>query len=96
MSPRTPEGIWNPAIEKDWETLAEEFEDVIGELKLFRKRMHRRKAQKAARGEYVGGPVPAGFILPIVGQKANGKFEFGKYKPICRTLRWLPKCSRNL
>ena len=40
-----------------------------------------RKVQKAARGEYVGGPVPAGFILPIVGQKANGKYEFGKYKP---------------
>ncbi len=36
---RTPEGIWNPAIEKDWEALAEEFEDAIGELKLFRKRL---------------------------------------------------------
>jgi len=78
---RTPDGVWNPAIERDWEDLAEEFEDAIGELKLFRKRMHRRKAQKAARGEYVGGPVPAGFILPITGQKANGKYEFGKYEP---------------
>lgn len=78
---RTPDGVWNPAIEKDWEALAEEFEDAIGELKLFRKRMHRRKAQKAARGEYVGGPIPAGFILPIISQKANGKYEFGKYEP---------------
>jgi len=78
---RTPEGIWNPAIEKDWEALAEEFEDAIGELKLFRKRMHRRKAQKAARGEHVGGPIPAAFVLPVIGQKANGKYEFGKYKP---------------
>jgi hypothetical protein len=77
---RTPEGIWNPAIEKDWEELAGEFEDAIGELKLFRKRMHRRKAQKAARGEYVGGPMPAGFFLPIIGQKANGRYEFGKFK----------------
>ncbi|HID31064.1 MAG TPA: recombinase family protein, partial [Desulfobacterales bacterium] len=78
---RTPDGVWNPAIERDWEDLAEEFEDAAKELKLFRKRMHRRKAQKAARGEYVGGPVPAGFILPVIGQKANGKYEFGKYKP---------------
>ncbi|MBE0415298.1 MAG: hypothetical protein IBX36_01990 [Dehalococcoidia bacterium] len=78
---RTPDGIWNPAIERDWEDLAEEFEDAIGELKLFRKRMHRRKAQKAARGEYVGGPVTVSFILPIVSQKANGKCEFGKYEP---------------
>lgn len=78
---RTPEGIWNPALEKDWETLAEEFEDAIGELKLFRKRMYRRQVQKAARGEYVGGPIPPGFVLPIIGQRTNGKFEFGKYKP---------------
>lgn len=78
---RTPDGIWNPAIERDWEEFAEEFEDGIGELKVFRKRMHRRKAQKAARGEYVGGAVPVGLTLPIIGQKANGKYEFGKYKP---------------
>jgi hypothetical protein len=78
---RTPDGIWNPAIEKDWETLAEEFEDAIGELKLFRRRMHRRKVQKAERGEHVGDPVPAGFILPIISQRANGKYEFGKYEP---------------
>lgn len=78
---RTPDGIWNPAIERDWEDLAEEFEDAIGELKLFRKRMHRRKAQKAARGEYVGGPMPAGFVLLVIGQKANGRYEFGKFAP---------------
>jgi DNA invertase Pin-like site-specific DNA recombinase len=78
---RTPDGVWNPAIERDWEDLAEEFEDAAKELKVFRKRMHRRIVQKAARGEYVGGPVPAGFILPIIGQKANGKYEFGKYEP---------------
>jgi len=78
---RTPEGVWNPAIEKDWDELAEEFEDAIGELKVFRKRMHRRKVQKAARGEHVGGPVTPGFILPIVSQRANGKYEFGKCEP---------------
>jgi len=78
---RTPDGVWNPAIERDREDLAEEFEDAAKELKVFRKRMHRRQAQKAARGEYVGGPVPAGFILPVIGQKANGKYEFGKFEP---------------
>jgi hypothetical protein len=78
---RTPDGVWNPAIERDWEDLAEEFEGAAKELKVFRKRMHRRIVQKAARGEYVGGPVPAGFILPVTGQKANGKYEFGKYEP---------------
>ena len=78
---RTPDGIWNPAIERDWEYLAEEFDDAIGELKVFRKRMHRRKIQKAARGEYVGGPIPAGFVLPVIGQKTNGQYEFGKFEP---------------
>ena len=78
---RTPDGVWNPAIERDREELAEEFEDAIGELKVHRKRMHRRKVQKAERGEHVGDAVAAGFILPMVGQRANGKYEFGKYEP---------------
>lgn len=78
---RTPDGIWNPAIETDWEVLAEEFEDAIGELKVWRKRLYRRKAQKAARGEFAGEPIPAGFMLPIVGQKPNGKYMFGKMQP---------------
>ncbi|NQT48254.1 MAG: hypothetical protein HQ578_04705, partial [Chloroflexi bacterium] len=78
---RTPEGIWNPAIDSDWEVLAEEFEDAIGELKVWRKRLFRRKAQKATRGEFVGEPIPAGYILSIVGQKPNGKYVFGKMQP---------------
>jgi len=89
---RTPDGVWNPAIEKDWEALADEFEDAIGELKIFRRRMYRRKKEKAARGEYVGEPVPPGFYLPIVGQKRDGRYEFGKSKPypphseVCRRI----------
>ena len=73
---RTPDGIWNPAIDIDWEVLAEEFEDAIGELEVWRKRLYRRKAQKAARGDFAGEPIPAGFMLPIVGQKPNGKYMF--------------------
>ena len=78
---RTPDGIWNPAIERDWEELKDEFEHARHEHKIRRARLHRRKAQKAARGEFVGEPVPPGFILPIVGQKPSGQYQFGKYEP---------------
>lgn len=78
---RTPDGIWNPAIEKDWQKLEEEFEDAIEECKVMAKRMFRRKKQKAARGEFVGEPVPAGFIVPVVGHKPNGQYEYGKLQP---------------
>jgi hypothetical protein len=78
---RTPEGIWNPAIGKDWQELAEEFEDAIEECRVMAKRMFRRKKQKASRGEFVGEPVPAGFIVPVIGQKPNGQYEYGKLQP---------------
>jgi hypothetical protein len=78
---RTPEGVWNPAIDRDWEYLADEFEDAIDEQKLMNKRLFRRKAQKAKRGEFVGEPVPPGFIVPITGRKPNGQYEFGKLEP---------------
>ena len=45
------------------------------------KRMFRRKAQKAGRGEFVGEPVPLGFIVPVTGHKPNGQYEYGKYAP---------------
>ena len=76
---RTPEGVWNPAIERDWDYLADEFDQAIVETKTMNKRMFRRKAQKAARGEFVGEPVPLGFLVPISGQKPNGQYEYGKY-----------------
>jgi hypothetical protein len=78
---RTPEGVWNPAIERDWDYLAEEFEDAIGELRVMNRRMFRRKMQKASRGEYVGEPIPPGFYLPVTGRKPNGEFEYGKMEP---------------
>ena len=78
---RTPDGIWNPAIEKDWQELEEEFEDAIEECRVMAKRMFRRKKQKASRGEFVGEPVPPGFIVPVIGQKPNGQYEYGKLQP---------------
>jgi hypothetical protein len=78
---RTPEGVWNPAIERDWDYLAGEFEEAIGELRVMNRRMFRRKVQKAGHGEYVGEPVPAGFVLPVTGRKPSGKYEYGKMEP---------------
>jgi len=78
---RTPEGIWNPALERDCDELADEFEDAIDELKVLRKRLYRKKRQKAARGEFVGEPIPPGFIVPVIGTKANGEYLYGKMKP---------------
>ena len=44
-------------------------------------RLHRRKALKGSRGEFVGEPVLPGFILPITGRKPNGRYEYGKLEP---------------
>lgn len=78
---RTLDGIWNPVIDRDHDYLADEFEEAIGERKVMGRRMYRRKAQKAARGEFVGEPIPLGFILPITGQKPTGEYEYGKMEP---------------
>jgi DNA invertase Pin-like site-specific DNA recombinase len=78
---RTPEGVWNPAVERDWDYLADEFEDAIGELRVMNRRMFRRKSQKARRGEYVGEPIPPGFFLPVTGRKPSGEYEYGKMEP---------------
>ncbi len=78
---RTLEGVWNPAIDRDHDYLADEFEEAIGERKVMGRRMYRRKAQKAARGEFVGEPIPPGFMLPIIGQKPTGEYEYGKMEP---------------
>jgi len=69
---RTLEGVWSPVIERDYDYLADEFEDAIGELKVMNRRMYRRKKQKASRGEYVSESIPAGYLLPITGRKPSG------------------------
>ena len=78
---RTPEDVLSPRIERDWENIYEELEEGAEELKRMHIRLHRRKKRKAERGEYVGEPIPAGFILPIIAQKPNGEYEFGKLEP---------------
>jgi len=78
---RTPYEVLSPCIERDWEIIHEELERGAEELKGMNKRLFRRKALKAARGEYVGEPIPPGYIVPIVGQKTNGEYEFGRMEP---------------
>lgn len=81
---RTPEYISNPRISRDWEHLRDEFEDGIEEIKVFARRMGRKKKQKAKRGEYVGEPVPPGFIVEIKETESSGRLILGKYQ------RYLP------
>lgn len=78
---RTPSEVLSPRIERDWEIIHDELEEAAEELKRMQKRLHRRKVQKAGRGEFVGEPIPAGFVLPIVRRRPNGKYEFGKMQP---------------
>ena len=62
---RTPEGVYNPAIPRDWENLADDIEDSADEMKKLGIRLHRRRASKAAQGKHVGTPVCPGFIVKI-------------------------------
>lgn len=78
---RTPYEVLSPCIERDWEVIHDEFERGAEELKGMNKRLFRRKEQKAARGEFVGEPIPPGFIVPIVDRKTNGEYEFGRMEP---------------
>jgi len=78
---RTLEGIWNPAIERDWQYLKDKFDYAIEETKAMNTRLNLRKAQKAGRGEFVGEPIVAGYFVQIVSRKPNGQYEYGKYEP---------------
>ncbi|MDD4985198.1 MAG: recombinase family protein [Dehalococcoidales bacterium] len=71
---RTPEGVYNPAIPRDWENLADDIEDSAEEMKKFGVRLHRRRANKAAEGKHVGTPVCPGFIVKIEGQRSDGSY----------------------
>ncbi len=78
---RTPREILSPRIERDWESIRAGFEQGAGELKVMQIRLQDRKARKAARGEFVGEPIPAGFILPILDRKPTGAYQYGKMEP---------------
>jgi len=75
---RTPEEVLSPCIERDWQIIHDELEKGAEELIAMRRRLFRRKVLKAEAGGFVGEPIPAGFILPKVGQAPDGKYEFGK------------------
>jgi hypothetical protein len=77
---RTPDQVLSPCIERDWDIIDEDFVEAREELKVQRKRLHRRKMTKAKRGEHVGSAVPPGFKLPIVDRRADGSYIFGKYE----------------
>jgi hypothetical protein len=78
---RTSYEVLSPCIDRDWEIIHREFERGADELKELHKRLYHRKELRATRGEFVGEPVPPGFILPITGRKANGEYQFGKMEP---------------
>jgi len=78
---RTAEGVYNPAIPRDWENLADDIEDSADELKKLGIRLGRRRASKAAEGRHVGSPVCPGYIVEIEGQNRDGSYILGKWKP---------------
>ena len=78
---RTPEEIRNPRIERDWHSLETEIVQAVGESAVHNRRLIQRKRRKAARGDYIGEPVPAGFMVPIVETAPNGRYIYGKLEP---------------
>ena len=75
---RTPEEIFSPCIERDWDILDEEFQEARDEKKTSNRRLYRKKIQKAKDGKYVGTPICPGFYLPIEERRNDGSFVFGK------------------
>lgn len=78
---RTPEGVYNPAIPRDWENLAEDVEDSADEMRKSGIRLGRRRASKAAEGRHVGNPVCPGYVVAIEGHKNDGSYILGKWQP---------------
>ncbi len=78
---RTPEGVSNPAVPRDWDYLADDIEDSAEEMKKMGIRLGRRRISKAAEGRHVGSPVSPGYIVNIEGQKRDGSYILGKWEP---------------
>lgn len=78
---RTPEGVYNPAVPRDWDCLADDIEDSAEEMKKMGIRLGRRRVSKASQGRHVGSPVCPGFIVEIEGQKNDGSYILGKWQP---------------
>lgn len=78
---RTPQYIKNPRIQSDWDDLDAELVRGIEELKTMNIRLTQKRHLKASRGEYVGGPVPPGFIVEIKEKEPSGRNIYEKYRP---------------
>jgi DNA invertase Pin-like site-specific DNA recombinase len=77
---RTVEGVYNPAIPRDWHHLAEDVDNSAEEMKTSGIRMGARRWDKAAEGKHVGSPVCPGYIVPIEDQRRDGSYVFGKWQ----------------
>jgi len=78
---RTPEGVYNPAIRRDWENLAEDVEASANEMTKSGIRLGGRRVLKAGEGKHVGSPVCPGYIVNIEGHKSDGSYILGKWQP---------------
>ena len=78
---RTPEGVYNPAVPRDWDCLADDVEDSAEEMKKMGIRLGRRRISKASEGRHVGSPVCPGYIVEIEGQRRDGSYIMGKWQP---------------
>jgi len=77
---RTVEGVYNPAIARDWHHLAEDVDSSAEEMKTSGIRLGNRRAEKAKEGRHVGSPVCPGYIVPIVDKNRDGSYVFGKWQ----------------
>lgn len=77
---RTVEGVYSPAIPRDWNHLAEDVDKSAEEMKTSGIRLGNRRAEKAEDGEHVGSPVCPGYIVPIEDQRRDGSYIFGKWQ----------------
>ncbi|MFC1909857.1 hypothetical protein ACFLXC_01005 [Chloroflexota bacterium] len=77
---RTTDGVYNPAIPRDWSHLADDVAKSAEEMKTSGIRMNNRRVEKAEGGEHVGSPICPGFIVPITGQKRDRAYIFGKWE----------------
>lgn len=93
---RTPEGILSPQVERDWEAIKDEFEEAANELKTLNRRLARKRKNKAMRSEWVGQPIPAGFILEVIGRDRDGKPIFGKLTPYRPHMDAVVECLKAL
>ena len=78
---RTLTGVFNPAIQRDWDYLARDIEKSADEMTQLGIRLRWRQESKARTGRHVGSPVCPGFIVKIEGHRRDGSYILGKWQP---------------